>query len=260
MTLNKQLINLLGILVAVIVLVAGLALIALPMYSQAQTINANATTVAQTNAVYQAQIDGLSAANERIDEIDQSLANLRTQIAAAPQLDDVYEIIGATAQQADVRIESIAAEESAPFIARTALDAEGNAVVAEPEPEPEPAPAEDGAAPAAETEVEEPVAPEPTTAEDAPQRQVLVTITIDVAQPYALPAAAEGEAADPAAPETETDPAAVRADATAQAQKAAAFVDALGVGPRLLAPINVDYTGGKLTISVLAFIRTETAQ
>ncbi|WP_298942934.1 hypothetical protein [uncultured Microbacterium sp.] len=258
MTLNKQLINLLGILVAVIVLVAGLALIALPMYSQAQTINANATTVAQTNAVYQAQIDGLSAANERIEEIDQSLANLRTQIAAAPQLDDVYEIIGATAQQADVRIESIAAEESAPFIARTALDAEGNAVVAEPEPEP--APVEDGAAPAAETEVEEPVAPEPTTAEDAPQRQVLVTITIDVAQPYALPAAAEGEAADPAALETETDPAAVRADATAQAQKAAAFVDALGVGPRLLAPINVEYTGGKLTISVLAFIRTETAQ
>lgn len=253
MTLNKQLINLLGILVAVIVLVAGLALIALPMYSQAQTVDANATTVAQTNAVYQAQIDGLSAANERIDEIDQALAGLRTEIAASPQLDDVYEIVGAAAQRADVRIESIAAEDSAQFIPRTALDAEGNAVVAEP------APAEESPAGDAPEAAEEPAAPAPSP-EDSPQRQVLVTVTIDVAQPYALPAATDPEAPEVAAPEAETDPAAARAAATAQAQKAAAFVDELGAGPRLLSPINVEYVGGKLTISVLTYIRTETAQ
>lgn len=259
MTLNKQLINLLGILVAVIVLVAGLALIALPMYSQAQAVDASAQTVAQTNSVYQVQIDGLSAANDRIGEIDQELAALRGEIAAAPQLDDVYEIIDGAAQRADVRIESIAAEDAAPWIPRAALDAEGNAVAVEPEPAATEAPA-DGAA--TDTASEAPAAPAPTTPEDAPQQQVLVTVTVDLAQPYALPAATDPGAADAEAPaaEAETDPAAARAAATAQAQKAAALVDDLGGGPRLLAPINVDYTGGKLTISILTFIRTEDAQ
>ncbi len=255
MTLSKQLINLLGILVAVIVLVAGLALVALPMYSQAATVEANAATVAQTNAVYQVQIDGLSAANERIDEIDQSLADLRVEIAAAPQLDDIYEIVDRVAQRADVRIESIAADEEAAWIARTALDAEGNAVVAEPAP----ATTNDGAVDEA---TDAAVEPTPTTPAESPQRQVLVTITIDVAQPYALAAVGGEEDAptddEPADPES-ADPAAARAEATAQAQKAAAFVDDIGNGPRLLAPVNVEYTAGKLTLSVLTFIRTETA-
>lgn len=255
MTLNKQLINLLGILVAVIVLVAGLALIALPLYSQAQTVEASARTVAQTNSVFQAQIDVLGAANDRIGEIDQELAGLRGEIAAAPQLDDVYEIVDAAAQRADVRIETITAEDAAPWIPRTALDADGNPVEVEPAPAATEAPA-DGVA--TDTAPEEPAAPAPTTPEDAPQQQVLVTVTIDLAQPYAIPAATEpGADAEAPTAEAETDPAAARAAATAQAQKAAVLVDDFGGGPRLLAPVNVDYTGGKLTISLLTFIRTE---
>ena len=65
MTLNKQLINLLGILLAVVVLVAGLALIAYPMFAQAQTLDGNTRTVAQTNSVYQAQVDSLLKDGDR---------------------------------------------------------------------------------------------------------------------------------------------------------------------------------------------------
>lgn len=257
MTLNKQFINLLGILLAVVVVVAGLALIAMPMYSQAQTTDNETATVAQSNSVYQVQIDALSAANERIDDIDENLADLRVQIAATPKLDDVFEIVGAAAQQADVRIESITGGEIAAWVPRTALDAEGNPVTVAPE-----APVTDAATDGAATEGTATPAPvTPTTPETSPQQQVVLTITIDMAQPFAMPTAdAAADDPPPAADAESVDPAAVRAAATAQAQKAAAFVDSLAVGPRLIAPTNVAYSGGKLTLSVLAFIRTEDAQ
>jgi hypothetical protein len=38
--------------------------------------------------------------------------------------------------------------------------------------------------------------------------------------------------------------------------QAAAFMDALGRGPRLLSPTNGTLTDGTLTVSALAFIRT----
>lgn len=261
MTMNKQFINLLGILLAVVVVVAGLALIAMPMYSQAQTTDSETQTVTQGNAIYQAQIDGLSAANARIDEIDLNVADLRVEIAAAPKLDDVFEIVATAAQQADVRIESVVAGDVEQWIPRTAIDAEGNAIVAAPVevPAADTATAEDAAAIDGDgAEVSPEVPAEPA---ESPQRQVLLTVTIDVAQPFAL-AVADADAEQSAstdAPEP-IDPAAARAAATAQAQKAAAFVDSLAVGPRLLSPINVAYTGGKLTLSVLAFIRTEDAK
>lgn len=258
MTLNKQFINLLGILLAVVVVVAGLALIAMPMYSQAQTTDNETATVAQSNSVYQVQIDALSAANERIDDIDANLADLRVQIAATPKLDDVFEIVGAAAQQADVRIESITGGEIVAWVPRTALDAEGNPVTVAPEAPVTGDAATDGAA----TEGAATPAPAaPTTTETSPQQQVVLTITIDMAQPFAMPGAdAAADDPPPAADAESVDPAAVRAAATAQAQKAAAFVDSLAVGPRLIAPTNVAYSGGKLTLSVLAFIRTEDAQ
>ena len=102
MTLNKQLINLLGILLAVVVLVAGLALIAYPMFAQALDTDTKTRTVAQTNSVYQAQVDSLSAAEADSVQLDASLADLRLQIAATPKLDDVYEIVDTAAKKADV--------------------------------------------------------------------------------------------------------------------------------------------------------------
>ncbi|WP_282836764.1 hypothetical protein [Microbacterium flavum] len=246
MTLNRQLITLAGVLVAAVVLALGLALIAAPMFSQAQALDANTRQVTQTNATYQAQIDALSLAEKNIADTDAAVATLRTQIAAIPALDDIYEIVGAVAQSQDVRIESITAEDPAPFVPRDTLDADGTAVAA-PTPTPAASPSEDGEDAAA-------TAPAPpSSAADAPQQQVSVKIVVDLSQPYALPAA---DAAPPALDDA-ADPAAVRAAATERAMKAAAFVDALGKGPRLVAPVDVAYADSTLTVQLLTFIRTE---
>ncbi len=85
------------------------------------------------------------------------------------------------------------------------------------------------------------------------QRQLLLTIEIDVALPYAV--APDGD--EPVAADDDTEGAEARAAATAQAQKAADFVDALGVGPRLISPIDVAYSGTKLTVTVLAYFQVE---
>lgn len=258
MTLNKQLINLLGILLAVIVLVAGLALIAYPMFSQAQTLDSNTATVAQTNSVYQAQVDSLTAAEKESDQLDASLADLRLQIAAMPKLDDVYEIVDDAAKKSDVRVENITADEVAAFTARAEVDADGKPVEAAPAPAADTTTdaTTDGSASTDAATDTTTTAPEAST--DSPQQQVTFTVTIDMTLPYEVAGDADAEA--DASDDSEPDPADVRASATDAAEKAAAFVDALDVGPRLLAPVNVAYADGKLTLSTLAFIRTEDAQ
>lgn len=257
MTFNKQLINIVGILLVVVILVAGVAFIAFPMFSQAQATQVQTANVAQTNSVYQVQIDALAAAEAESEQLDASLASLRLQIAATPKLDDVYEIVDAAAKQADVRVQDITADAAGPWVARTAVDAAGNQV--EPTPAPtEDAAAADSAAGDAESTVAaaDPPAAAPADSADSPQQQVTLTITIDMTLPYAVVDDAGVEAGADTV-ETEPDAAAVRAAVTEASAKAAAFVDALGVGPRLLSPVNVAYVDGKLTLSTLAFIRTE---
>lgn len=280
MNVNKQLINLAGILAVTVILLGGLALVALPMFSQTQATDAQTRNVAQTNATYQAQIDALSSAEEHSDEIDMSLTGLRAQIAAAPKLDDVFEIVAKAAEANQATIESIVAADPTAFAARPGVIDVGGLGRPTPAPEPMTAPAEttatsteasDAADTSADSTTDASATDSAATDAEAsgPQQEVLVTITVSV--PDAKTAAAFIDALrvgprlilpteNAPAAEAETDPAAARAAATAQAQKAAALVDDLGGGPRLLAPINVDYTGGKLTISILTFIRTEDAQ
>ncbi|WP_434811676.1 hypothetical protein [Microbacterium sp. bgisy189] len=214
MNSTKQLINLAGLVLVVAIVVAGIALVALPMYSQSQTIDGQTRTVAQTNVVYETQVAQLSAANDRIDEIDANLAELRREIATAPQLDDVFELINAAAERTDVMIDSVAVADPEDFIARTTVveEAAATAVAAETDGDG----ADSGEAGAA----------EPQAAADGPslQRQVIITIDVKTEDPEA----------------------------------AARFIDDLGRGPRLLAPIDGTYVGGEtLTATVLAFIRTE---
>lgn len=214
MNSTKQLINLAGLVLVVAIVVAGIALLALPMYSQAQTIDGQTRTVAQTNAIYETQVAQLSAANDRIDEIDANLAELRDEIAAAPQLDDVFELINAAAERTEVTIETVAVADPEDFIARTTV-------------------VEEAAAPAATTDTAENAAAEteaPAETTAAPvegpslQRQVIITIDVKTDDPEA----------------------------------AARFIDELGRGPRLIAPIDGTYVDGEtLTATVLAFIRTE---
>lgn len=219
MNSNRQLINLAGLLIVIAILVAGVALVALPMWAQSRTIDENTMTVEQTNAVYEAQIAQLSAAGENIEEVDVDLAELRTAIPAATSLDDVFEIISAAAERTEVVVNLIKVGDAEKWMPRAGAADEGETQT------PAEATTEDAeeATPAPNTE---PVASASETAPDAavgPQQQL--TVTIEVAAP--------------------------------DARTAMAFVDALGRGPRLLAPIDATLDDGTLTVTVLTFMRTE---
>lgn len=222
MNLPKQLINLVGIVVVAGVIVAGLALVALPMWSGAQTTEASVRSVAQTNDVYAIQVDTLVAADSRMDEITRELAELRREIAGDPQLDDVFEIVVAAATGTGAVIESVTAGEIAPWTPREPVTAIGEASPSDAPPTEEPSPEPDEAVPDAEGTVEGGEQSAPTDGLP-PQQQVPVTIEVTVV------------------------------DAAA----AAAFVDALGRGPRLLAPVDATLDDGTLIVTALAFIRTE---
>lgn len=233
MNIPKQLINLLGAVVVIGVVVAGVCLIALPMYGASQTTDAQARTVAQTNDVYEIQVQQLSADKQRMTEITAGLAELRREIAAIPKLDDVHEIILAAADDTGATITSVVAAEREPWapIVPGAEDggAEAPAAGATPPADAPTAAAEPGADAPADAATGGPAdtAPEasaPADAEASPQQQIPLTITVELA------------------------------DAT----QAAAFIDALGRGPRLLSPTNGTLTDGTtLVVSALAFIRTE---
>lgn len=219
MNSNRQLVNLVGILLVVAILVAGVALVALPMYAQSQTIDANTVTVEQTNAIYEAQIAQLAAADEQIDAVDADLAALRTAIPAKTSLDDVFEIIAAASDRAHVTINTIKVVDPEDWMPRTGVETDPEAAAAaEAAPDADAATdptTDDGSAPEG-TATEEQIGPKP-------QQQLTVTIEVEVAD----------------------------------AQAAMAFVDALGSGKRLIAPIDATLDDGTLTVTVLTFFRTE---
>ena len=116
----KQLITVIGLAVSLGVVAVAVALVALPMWVQALGVDAQTATVAQTNALYQTQVDTLLVEQERQDEIDASVAALRAEIPATNQLDDVFEVIGRAAAQSGVTISSATAGETVAFTERTA--------------------------------------------------------------------------------------------------------------------------------------------
>lgn len=228
MNIPKQLINLLGVVVVIAVLVAGIALIALPMYGSSQTTDASARAVAQTNEIYDIQVQTLSAERDRMDEVTAGLADLRRQIAAIPQLDDVFEIVIASAAEVGGTITSVSAGDPEAWTARGTAD--DGAAAAAPTPESatpeaetssESTPAADGGTAAATDSTSAPDASAP--AGESPWQQVPLTIVVDLGD----------------------------------ASQASAFIDALGRGPRLIAPIDGTLGDGTLTVTALAFIRTE---
>lgn len=218
MNANRQLINLTGLLLVVAILVAGVALIALPMYTESQTIDSSTRSIEQTNSVYEAQITQLSAAEARIDEIDADLAALRAEIPAATRLDDVFEIIAAAADRVDAVVNTIKVGDAEQWVPRAGVGEEEE-LVATPEPE------VDASAEQPASDSETTAATPPTEPDDGPGPQQQLAVTIEV----------------------EVD----------DAKAAMAFVDALGRGKRLLAPIDAKLDDGTLTVTVLTFIRTE---
>jgi hypothetical protein len=115
----KQLINLVGILVSVAVLALGVFLVAMPLFTQALGINGQTQQVAQTNSLYQAQVDALTKAKENKAQTDASVAALRAQIPVTPQLDQVFDLVARASVSSGATISSITAGTAASFVART---------------------------------------------------------------------------------------------------------------------------------------------
>jgi len=234
MHLNRQLINLLGIVLVAAVLAAGILLGAMPLFLDSRATEKQADDIAQTNQVYEVQVLALRADAERIDQIEADLTALRAQIPAAPRLDDVFALVNRAAAAAGVTIQTAAAAESEPWTVRTAPGADETQ---QPPPAPDAtADAPDAGAPAENAQA----SPDAAGAQDA--------------DPAATPPASA-----PASPEVQVPiTLIVVADDTASA---AGFAEALGSGPRLLGITHATMTdaseGYTLTLDALAFVRTE---
>ncbi|MDN3496119.1 hypothetical protein QL996_09285 [Planococcus sp. APC 4015] len=225
MNLPKQLISLIGVVLVLAIAGGGAALIVLPAWNGAQTTDASARAVAQTNDIYAIDVQRLTAAEDDFAGTESTLASLRSEIAEIPRLDDVYEIVVAAAADTGTEVTGFTAADPEPWVRRGAVTAAptADAPVAEAAPVEEPVAAEPNT-----TEVtgdpsttdQEPVETEEVT---SPQQQVSVTLEVTAAD----------------------------------AATAAAFMDALGRGPRLLALIDSTYDDGVLTVIALALIRTE---
>jgi hypothetical protein len=231
----RQMINLVGLVVVVALLVAGVTLIALPMYGSARAIDSDTAAVAQANDLYDVRVATLSGAKERIDEIDADVSGLRGQIAGSSQLDDVMLIVVDAAESAGATIEGVSAADPEPFAPRTGLtsdDGSGTAPVDDPAaPAPEPTPTEGDASESTEradaADAADAAPAEGATVDEgaaaSPQLQIPITISVTV-------------------PDSDA---------------AAAFMDALGRGPRLLSLIDGSFEGETLTVTALALVRTE---
>ncbi|MFK4805475.1 hypothetical protein ACI3KX_06395 [Microbacterium sp. ZW CA_36] len=205
----KHLVTALGLIVSLGVIALGVFLVALPLYFQAVGVDGQTATVANTNAIYQAQVDHLTAEEENLEQINAEVSGLRSQIPATAQLDDVFEVVGRAAEASGVSLTSVTAGEQVLFTTRTGvIDGDAAAAAVAPAPAPDPTPsATEGAA--------------DTTA----------GATTDAAAGGGIAAAAGRQQVDFV----------ISASATDMAQ-ATAFLDALRAGPRLLNSITATTT------------------
>lgn len=241
MSIPKQFVNLIGAVVVVALLVLGVTLVALPLYTNSQTVDVSTSQVAQTNNVYGVQVAQLSAANDRIDEIDANVATLREQITPILKIDDIIEtvIVAAVLNEASIENLTVAEVEAwTPRVGSAAADASMLATASDPTaPQTQEqtatddsvgtttedvADAADGAAPAADDAAAETPAPAPETDAESPQRQIPITIEVKVNT----------------------------------AAQASAFMDALGTGKRLIVPTSGKYDAGTLMVTAYALMRT----
>jgi hypothetical protein len=219
----KQFINLIGAILVIAVIVAGILLLAVPLFVNASQTGESSQSVAASNAAYAVRVATLEAESERIDEIESDLAELRAEIPATSDLDDVFEIVATAAQQAGVTVVSATASTSEPWTARTAA-VSTDVAVAPAAPVDEQAPADDTTdAVVSGTEASETAGGAAST--DSGRVQVPFTIIVDAADPDA----------------------------------AARFIDALAQGPRLIAVVQSslvdDAESPRLTVNALTFVR-----
>ncbi|UJP10277.1 hypothetical protein L2X99_00705 [Microbacterium sp. KUDC0406] len=231
--MTRQLINLVGGLVAVLVLVAGVLLIGLPMYSNAQATAAEADQVALGNQTQQTIIDGLRAQEKKSDELDAELAKLRRQIAPEPRADDIVALAIAAVGAHHGTLDSVTVAEAEPFAVRVAEQADGAADAAAPQ---------DGDQQAQDGD---------QTGQDGDQTAQGAAEPASASTAAPADAAAAGDDTRQQVPVTLVITAESVVDATS-------IVDALRAGPRVVAVTDAatttDDQGVHLTVTALVFV------
>ncbi|MFF2485592.1 hypothetical protein ACFVSU_04280 [Microbacterium sp. NPDC058062] len=214
----KHLVTAIGLIVSLGVIALGVFLVAMPLYFQAVAVDGQTATVASTNALYQAQVDELTAQQENLDAITANVAGLRSQIPATGQYDDVFEVVGNAAAESGVAITSVTAGEQVVYATRTgATEGDPAAATAAPGPAATDAGTDPNAAADGNGTADANVASAPDVAVAAGRQQVDFVIS--------------ATAADMA--------------------QATAFVDALRAGPRLLNSMAVTMTqSGEGTVDI----------
>lgn len=223
----KHLVTVLGLILSLGVIALGFFLVALPQFFQALGVDAQTATVAHTNAIYQAQVDNLREEEERLDEINAAVADLRSQIPATGQLDDVFEVVGRAAEASGVALTAVTAGDQVAFVVRTGV--EDPAAAPAPAPEPTPAPT--------------------AGATDAATGGSATT-----------PDATAGGGAAATSGRQQVD-FVIQATATDMAQ-ATAFLDALRAGPRLLSNVTATTAQngeGAIDVQITALTYVDTA-
>lgn len=240
MNMSRQLINLAGALAVIVILALGIALVALPMLSQAAATDKQAADTAQTNGIYEIQVATLREQESNHAQLQRDLAELRAEIPATALNDQIFEIVGAAAGATGAFVESVTAAEAEPW------KPFGDDVTAE------------GA-----------TTPEATTPEaTAPDATIPDAATAEATIPDAAGEAAGSEAGAaeaPASAEAELDPQQVIPFTIVvivpDAQRAAAFIDALRAADRLLtvehAALTEEEDGLRLTVNTRSLVLAE---
>lgn len=133
--MNKQIISLIGGLVAAGVLVLAFIVGVVPQLTAANSTNSQADQVDATNRAYQVQITSLRKAEDTIDETRASVAQLHTQISSEPLNWQVFRQIAAAADASNATVQSITADDPGPFVKQT-----GPVTAGSPTPGPSPTP------------------------------------------------------------------------------------------------------------------------
>ncbi|HRA76970.1 MAG TPA: hypothetical protein PLE12_12125 [Propionicimonas sp.] len=116
MNLPKRLIHLVGILLVLGVFIAGIMLVALPVYLGSVDVLAEQKSVADSNSLRMAQIETLKNQQAVLPEVQRDLAGLRRQIPATQLLDEVSELGVAAAEDAGVDITSFTSTDPVSFV------------------------------------------------------------------------------------------------------------------------------------------------
>lgn len=167
----KQLINIIGTLVIVLVVVLGVVLGVVPLSSQTGQVHAEATTVRQSNDIFDAQVRQLKAVKK--PELESRLAGLRKEIPEVALNDDIFELINAAAAATASTVESVTATEPEAWVTPV-VEGEEPAPAADA-PAAEDAPEGDEVAAATED------APVPATPADSPRKSLPFAIQVTAA-------------------------------------------------------------------------------